>query len=153
MTGAAAIAVESGFGDADRARVARLYWQAFADKLGWVMGPEARALDFIETVLSPDHALVARDGGVVVGVAGFKTAHGALLAAICDAAASRGYAEVRLDVIDGNARARALYEREGFRPVARSSIGALRHVFGFTHATTMVRPVGTAAPARIRPAG
>ena len=62
-----------------------------------------------------------------------------LLNAIAAEAGMRGYDEVRLDVIDSNQRARALYEREGFQVVATQSIGWLRHVFGFQSATTMVR--------------
>lgn len=61
-----------------------------------------------------------------------------LLQAIANEAAQRGYAEVRLDVIDTNDRARALYERRGFRAVKTNSTGLLRHVFGFRSATTMV---------------
>ncbi len=61
-----------------------------------------------------------------------------LLRAIADEAAGRGYAEVRLDVIDSNDRARALYERRGFRAVRTQSTGVLRHVFGFRSATTMI---------------
>jgi ribosomal protein S18 acetylase RimI-like enzyme len=61
-----------------------------------------------------------------------------LLQAIADEAAARGYAEVRLDVIDSNDRARALYERRGFRAVNTHSTGILRHIFGFRSATTMV---------------
>lgn len=65
----------------------------------------------------------------------------ALLDAITDTAKMRGYAEVRLDVIDTNPRARALYERQGFKAIKTQNIGPLRHVFGFRSATTMVRPV------------
>lgn len=64
-----------------------------------------------------------------------------LLDAVAAEAAARGYAEVRLDVIDSNPRARALYERSGFRAIGSQSIGVLRHVFGFRSATTMVRDV------------
>ena len=66
---------------------------------------------------------------------------GALIEAICAEAAARGYAEVRLDVVDTNPRARALYERRGFHAVASSRIGPLRHVFGFSQSTVMVRRV------------
>jgi GNAT superfamily N-acetyltransferase len=45
---------------------------------------------------------------------------------------------VRLDVIDSNPRARALYERQGFVAQDTHSIGPLRHLFGFSKATTMV---------------
>jgi ribosomal protein S18 acetylase RimI-like enzyme len=64
----------------------------------------------------------------------------ALIAAICAEAARRGHAEVRLDVVDTNTRARALYERLGFRPEGTQAIGLLRLVFRFRSATTMVRP-------------
>ncbi len=64
-----------------------------------------------------------------------------LLAAIYGEAIRRGYSEVRLDVVDSNTRARALYEREGFRAINTVGIGPLRLFFGFRSATTMVRPV------------
>lgn len=63
----------------------------------------------------------------------------ALLTAICDEARRRGYTTVRLDVIEGNDRARALYERAGFVLDRTARIGALRHVFGFAAAHVMVR--------------
>ena len=65
----------------------------------------------------------------------------ALLAAICAEARRRGYPGVRLDVIDTNFRARALYERNGFVTTGTQSLGLLRHLFGFAAATTMVRPL------------
>ena len=63
----------------------------------------------------------------------------ALLEAICAEGRARGYPSVRLDVIDINPRARALYERQGFVALRTSQIGLLRWVFGFSAATTMVR--------------
>jgi GNAT superfamily N-acetyltransferase len=63
----------------------------------------------------------------------------ALVNAICDEARRRGYHAVRLDVIEGNDRARALYERAGFLLDRTARIGALRHVFGFAAAHVMVR--------------
>ncbi len=65
-----------------------------------------------------------------------------LLEAIVAEAARRGYAEVRLDVIDSNPRARALYERCGFAAVGTQPMGWLGPLFGFRSATTMVRRVG-----------
>ncbi len=65
----------------------------------------------------------------------------ALLDAICDEGRRRGYPSVRLDVVDVNQRARALYERQGFVATRTSQIGILRWVFGFSAATTMVRPL------------
>ena len=188
--------IGKGFEDRERPRIAELYWEAFGPKLGPTLGPRDRALAYIARVLSPEHAICARDGaGALLGVAGFKTVHGALvgggfgemaavygpfgafwrvtllaalardtenrrflmdgifvapeargqgvgsrlLEAVAQEAAARGYAEIRLDVIDSNARARALYERRGFTAIGRSSTGLLRLVFGFRSATTMVR--------------
>ena len=65
----------------------------------------------------------------------------ALLDATIAEARTRGYAEVRLDVIDSNRRARALYERVGFVAKDTQQLGPLRHIFGFKSATTMVRAV------------
>jgi len=191
--------VSHGFSDADRPAIAALYWEAFGPKLGRALGPEPKALRFIEAVLSPHHAVCAWDEeGRLLGVAGFKTCEGALvggelrdmariygrpgalwrtallallsrdtenarflmdglavaphargrgvgtrlLQAIAEEARARGYREVRLDVVEENPRARALYERLGYRPVARHSTGLLRFVFGFRAATTMVLEVG-----------
>lgn len=181
-----------------RAEAAELYWQAFGGKLGRVLGPDPRALAFLERVIRADHAIVALDPeGRLLGLAGFKTPQGAfagggfadlraiyglsgavwrgallrllgrevdnarflmdgicvrreargqgigsrLVEAICAEGRIRGYAEVRLDVIDTNWRARALYERLGFSAAGTEPIGLLRHVFGFASATMMIRPL------------
>ena len=72
--------ISPGFDPSERAMVARLYWRAFGDKLGRVMGPDARAISFFETVLNPEFALVARaPDGVLLGLAGFKTSEGGLV--------------------------------------------------------------------------
>ena len=71
--------ITQGFSDTERSQVAKLYWSAFGVKLGRVMGPDQRALGFIEDVLDPTHAICARDEhGSLIGVAGFKTHKGAL---------------------------------------------------------------------------
>lgn len=191
------LTVQRGLPQDQRGAAAVLYWQAFGGKLGQVLGPDARALAFLERVIRADHAIVALQDGRIVGLAGFKTPYGAfaggsmadlrlvygplgslwraallrllgrdvdnarflmdgicvareargqgigslLVEAICDEARNRGYAEVRLDVVDTNWRARALYERLGFRQGGVEHIGPLRHVFGFQSATMMVRRV------------
>jgi ribosomal protein S18 acetylase RimI-like enzyme len=65
-----------------------------------------------------------------------------LLAALYQEAAERGFGSVRLDVVQENWRARALYERQGFRPTKTEELGVLRFLFGFASSTTMVRPLG-----------
>lgn len=62
----------------------------------------------------------------------------ALLASIKEKARADGYAKIRLDVIDTNPRARALYERQGFIASDTADMGPLRHIFRFQKATTMV---------------
>lgn len=64
-----------------------------------------------------------------------------LLAALYDEAARRGYRSIRLEVVDTNWRARALYERQGFSATRTETLGPLRHLFGFDASTTMVRPL------------
>lgn len=193
-----AFVIEQGFPDSDRALVATLYWDAFGSKLGRALGPDHLALDFLECALDPAHALAARSAsGTLIGIAGFKTPMGGLVAggwqamtrvygligatwrtallaalgsdvdnrrflvdglfvappmrgqgvgsALIDALAEegmrRGYRELRLEVIEENIRARALYERKGFAAIGRHRIGVLALVFGFRAATTMVRPL------------
>ncbi len=185
-----------GLPDHLRARAAEIYWQAFGGKLGAVLGPQKRALVFLDRAMNRDHVIVALDeDGRLVGLAGFKTPAGnlaggdradlraaygwigalwregvlrllaqeidnerflidgicvasgmrgqglgkRLLAALCDEAVARGYHAIRLDVIDTNWRARALYEREGFSVVKSEPIGWLRLVFGFKASLTMVK--------------
>ncbi|MFF5701362.1 GNAT family N-acetyltransferase [Streptomyces sp. NPDC012794] len=54
--------------------------------------------------------------------------------------------EIRLDVIDTNPRARALYERRGFTAVRTERTPWLRGLMGFGAVTTMHRPVGGNGP-------
>jgi len=63
----------------------------------------------------------------------------ALVTALMAEAIARGYPAIRLEVIDTNIRARALYERLGFSAWRSETLGPLRHVFGFSRAVTMVR--------------
>lgn len=65
----------------------------------------------------------------------------ALLQAVSAEAKARGCVSVRLDVIDTNPRARALYERTGFKPLENHDLGPLKWLFGFSYATTMTRIV------------
>lgn len=190
------VSVSLGMPERLRPDAARLYWQAFGGKLGFVMGPEPRALAFLTQVIRTDHVIIALDqDGRLVGLAGFKSPKGsfaagdaahmrqsygmfggfwrsrllgllssevdnenflldgicvapsarghgigsALLEAVCVEAQGRGYASVRLDVIDANWRAQQLYRRLGFVETRRQGIGLLRLAFGFDYSITMVR--------------
>ncbi|MFT3690440.1 GNAT family N-acetyltransferase [Paenirhodobacter sp.] len=74
------VTIQPGIAPAHRREAARLYWLAFGGKLGRVMGPEPKALAFIDRVMLADHAFVAIDaGGRVLGVIGCRTAQGAFV--------------------------------------------------------------------------
>lgn len=89
---------------------------------------------------------VDNDRFLIDGIAVTKEARGSgigtkLVEALCEEGTARGYATIRLEVIDTNWRAKALYERLGFMAVKTERMGPLRHLFGFSAATTMVRPL------------
>lgn len=79
------------------------------------------------------------DGIFVTADARGQGVGSALLEAICAEAQTRGYTSVRLDVINTNPRARALYERQGFQALQTQHLGFLKVLFRFDSATTMVR--------------
>ncbi len=86
-----------------------------------------------------DEARFLLDGICVAEEARSQGLGEALITAICAEARLRGYPAVRLDVVEGNTRAIALYERLGFHITARHPIGPLRLAFRFSAALTMVR--------------
>lgn len=187
--------IQRGFPETVRDQAAHLYFEAFAGKLGGLLGRDGRGAAFFQRILNPDFAISAlsADGDRLLGIAGFKTAEGsmtagglgdltaiygwfgtawrapflallerdrvenqllmdgiavatearglgigtALLEAIVREAGNRNLKTVRLDVIDSNPRARALYERFGFAVMSTEKIGPLRHVFGFSSSCRM----------------
>ena len=84
----------------------------------------------------------AKDTLLMDGIAVDAAAQGrgigtGLLAAVCNHARNLGKTHVRLDVIDTNPRARALYERQGFVAGETVGLGPLRLIFPFRAVTTM----------------
>lgn len=65
----------------------------------------------------------------------------ALLHAMVELARAHGLSSVRLDVVDTNPRARALYEREGFVITKIERTPYLRRLMGFGSSAEMVAPV------------
>lgn len=96
-------------------------------------------LDLLERKTEPGSLLM--DGIFVSETARGKGIGTALLQAIFRKAAEDGLKRVRLDVIDSNDRARSLYERMGFSAVSAQTTGPLKHVFGFSYATRMEKPI------------
>jgi len=106
------------------------------DFYGWIGGAwRGFLLSFLERQIEPGCLLM--DGICVAPNARGQGVGTALLDGVADEAKRRGLGEVRLDVIDSNPRARALYLRKGFVEGETSQLGLLRHVFGFRSATTM----------------
>lgn len=70
------IALQLGLPESLRPQAAKLYWQAFGTKLGRVMGPEPRALAYLARIIRDDHAIIAREGETLLGLAGFRTPQG-----------------------------------------------------------------------------
>ncbi|WP_420412910.1 GNAT family N-acetyltransferase [Roseibium sp.] len=96
-------------------------------------------LDLLER--DPEPGLLLMDGIFVSAKARGLGIGTALLEAVCETAAVKGCSKVRLDVIDTNPRARALYERCGFAATETEETGPLKHVFGFSSATRMEKLV------------
>ncbi len=65
--------VEPGLRDAHRERAATLYWEAFGEKLGRLLGPDERAHRFFTaTIHGPSLLSAIDDDGTLLGVAAFK---------------------------------------------------------------------------------
>ena len=93
-------------------------------------------LSILERPQKPKTLLM--DGIFVDATARGQGVGSALIAAIKKKARTLGCTSVRLDVIDTNPRAKALYERQGFIAQGTTDIGPFRHIFGFKKSTTMV---------------
>jgi ribosomal protein S18 acetylase RimI-like enzyme len=65
-----------------------------------------------------------------------------LLRRIIEHARSSRFSAVRLDVIEGNERAKQLYEREGFVVTKSQKFEYLRWLLGFGGSATMSRTIG-----------
>jgi GNAT superfamily N-acetyltransferase len=104
---------------------------------GWVSGIwRSLILSALDRPVDPTALLM--DGIFVSSGARGQGVGTALLDAVKQKTAELGCTSVRLDVIDTNPRARALYEREGFVAQETSETGLFRHVFGFRTSTRMV---------------
>ena len=108
---------------------------------GWVSSVARGSLvTMLERKCSPDTLLM--DGVYVQPEARGRGAGKFLLEAIQSRAIILGLGQVRLDVIDTNLRARALYEREGFVEQSVMKLGLFAPIFGFSSASTMTKAVG-----------
>ena len=96
-------------------------------------------LEMFERKLTP--GVLQMDG---IFVAEAARGHGVgtkLLDAVVWTARMNRCTEVRLDVVAENTRARALYERYGFREVGQLKAGIMSPLMGFKETTTMAFPI------------
>lgn len=66
------VAITAGIPRGQRPRVARLYWQAFHQKLRPALSDERRAIPYLESQLADDRVVCAHADGTVIGVVGFS---------------------------------------------------------------------------------
>ncbi|MEM7546426.1 MAG: GNAT family N-acetyltransferase [Pseudomonadota bacterium] len=64
-----------------------------------------------------------------------------LLDAVAELGRERARSRVRLDVVDTNPRAQALYRNRGFMPIKTTHLRILKPLFGFGASTTMALPL------------
>lgn len=94
----------------------------------------------------PRHGELVMDGICVDAAQRGTGVGGLLLDEVAAVARELGCRRIRLDVIDVNPRARALYERNGFVATSTQRTPFLRELMGFGAVTTMVRRVEPARP-------
>ena len=93
------------------------------------------ALSLFERAPLPGEMLL--DGVVVAPGARGAGVGGLLLSAAAAEARAQRFGAIRLDVVFENHGARRLYERHGFREVAKTRRPIVGRIFGFAGATTM----------------
>ncbi len=71
--------ITHGLPDGQREAAAALYMEAFRPLLQPFLGDGPRALDVLARSLNPTHAIVAKRGGQLAGLAGFQDGAGSLL--------------------------------------------------------------------------
>jgi ribosomal protein S18 acetylase RimI-like enzyme len=121
-------------------------WRHFRQRFGF-LGTVVRMTGL--ALLEKDDAedVLPMDGIAVAAEARGKGVGTALLDEIVQVARRAGKQAVRLDVIDTNPRARALYERNGFIDEGHRQLGFLQPIFGFSSVAKMHRPVDPVAKA------
>lgn len=114
--------------------------RGLARHYGWLSTMwRAPLLSLVERDLAADVLLM---DGICVGSSARGLGLGtALLNAVKKEGRALGLKFVRLDVINSNPRARALYERQGFRPGETETLGPLKYIFGFDSSTKMLCPL------------
>ena len=112
--------------------------------LGFLRGARAALLLALYD-RKPEQGELLMDGIAVDRECRGKGIGGLLLDALEAFAREEGFDRLRLDVIDSNPGARALYERVGFRALGTARFPYLRWLLGFGGSTTMVKEIRNVA--------
>lgn len=86
---------------------------------------------------APEDSQLLMDGVVVSAESRGLGIGTELLNGVGEVARARDLSVIRLDVVDTNPRAQALYLRNGFVPAGEQSVWPLHWIFGFRKSTTM----------------
>ncbi|MGO3834532.1 GNAT family N-acetyltransferase [Leucobacter sp. UCMA 4100] len=119
-----------------RTGVADLGWASLRQSLSIVAALRA---SFVLSLLAhrEDPDALVLDGICVDQAARGRGIGSSLLEAAANKARQTGAKTVKLSVIDKNSRARALYERHGFKPTGHETLGPLASLYGFNGYTRM----------------
>ena len=127
----------AGFKD-DEGSLLDIQLQSMVDIFGFLGGwTRLLGLSIFERGKQP--GILLMDGIVVDADARGMGIGTKLLDAVVAYAQAHQYAQVRLDVVDTNPRARHLYERKGFVATETQHYPFFNKLFGFSGATTMTR--------------
>ncbi len=126
----------AGFHTNEGSLTGTISYRALLSQLGFLRGNRA-ALVFSLYERKPKPGEIVMDGIAVRSNPRVSGIGSTLLDEIIKYAKQHGYNSVRLDVIDTNPRAKALYERLGFRTVSTEYFPYLRKILGFGGVTTM----------------
>ncbi len=132
-----------GFHHAGRSFTGQLGAGLLFRRLG-ILGGLRACIVGLMMIRKPEPGELLMDGIAVAPAARGQGIGGRLIAALTDFARKEGYERIRLDVIDTNPRARALYERCGFVETAKRETGAVTRSMGFSAVTTMHLKLHTA---------
>lgn len=127
----------AGYNSVDGSLTGGITYQSLVSELGTVKGIRAAL------VFSIYDRKREKDELLMDGIAVHENARGQgvgtrLLKELKTLARTRRYRQIRLDVIDGNAGAKKLYQRQGFEQTKHESFPYLKWLFGFGGISTMI---------------
>lgn len=128
----------AGFHDDSGSLTSGITFGSIRARIGCIRSLRATAV-FALLERKPEHGELLMDGIVVDQEARGRGVGTGLFGELEALARERGFARIRLDVVDTNPAARRLYERLGFEAVRTERIPFLQPLMGFAAATRMLK--------------